>query len=329
MRPEHEAILILLEPPRALRREKQLIRLLRGRFDWAYFVKLADEKLIASFLYYQLRKHELLDLVAQPAASQLRDIYETVATRNSILLHDLRVAGETLDRAGIEWIPLKGAALLSHSIYPEIGLRVLSDLDILVRTEESQRAFDKLLSLGYRKMSESEPDARHLHPLVNSRSTMIEIHKGIGNRIDVHIPVDFDTFRDSFLPSLHWHLSVHQDRDAKLLLRGQIDLWYLNQAMVRMGVSMLEGPRPFGNRGELVRALQVSSRYDEVLYTHPDGWWRLAFPRRKEMVRRHGAAAQGLGLYPLYGRRLLSLRGKLPAALRRGVAGYIDKVRFG
>ncbi len=323
MRPEHEALLILVEPERTRREEKRLIRRMRGPFDWAAFVHLADAKLVAPFVLFQLRRHELLDLVPSAARERLRDHYETVASRNAILLHDLHAAGAALDKAGIEWVPLKGAALLHRGIYPDRGLRVLSDLDLLVRPVDAQRAWDLLRGHDYRKMVDNEPDARHLPPLVNGRGTVIELHRGIGNQVDLNIPVRFEAFRDEFLPSLAMHLQIHHARDAKLAVRGQIDLWFLNGALRAQGLPTVP---VFENRRELIRSLRVRNRYDEVFFTRPGGWVRLLFPSREEMLRRHGGAAAGAGLYRLYGRRLMGLRAQLPT-VRKSVAGYLESMR--
>lgn len=321
MRREFKAILILAEPARTRRDERILIRLLRDpRFDWPLFTRTAEAKLIGPFILFQLRKHELLDLVPPTAAAKLRDVYESVASRNAVLLHDLKAAGQVLDRAGIEWVPLKGAALLHFGIYPDRGLRSLSDLDILARPQECQRAWELLKELDYRVMADNAPDARHMPALVNRRGTVIELHRGIGSRAQSHVPVDFDTFRDEALESLRQHLCLHHDRDARLVLRGQVDLWFLNQALKREGLR----PSPtFQNRSQLIRSLRITNRYDEEVYTRADGWLGLLFPKRETMVKRYGDQARGLQLYPLYASRLVRLRSQLPA-LRKNLAGYWD-----
>ncbi len=326
MRPEYKALLLLTEPERAIRYERRLIEWFRRPdFDWALFTNTAEGKLVAPFVLLQLRRHELLDLVPPVWRAKMRDVYETVAMRNAVLLHDLAAAGKTLAAAGIEWIPLKGSALLSRGVYPDRGLRLLSDLDVLVRPERCEEAFELLKRQGYRVLVDNEPDARHMPPLVNSRGTVIELHRGIGNQVALHVPVIFDEFRDNFYESLRTHLCLHHDRDAKLLLRGQVDLWFLNKALVANGLR----PSPiFENRGAIARTLPVSNRYEEVLYTRPEGWWRLLFPRREEMEKRHGDAARGAGIYRLYAARLVRLRRQLPT-LTRNLGSYAETLRPG
>jgi hypothetical protein len=77
-------------------------------------------------------------LESTPAAESLRDLY-----RSSVLLHSINEVGiqkvfPFLREEGIEPILIKGWAIARH--YPERGLRPSSDLDLVVRPEEFDRA---------------------------------------------------------------------------------------------------------------------------------------------------------------------------------------------
>ncbi|GAB4524424.1 MAG: hypothetical protein Fur0018_07970 [Anaerolineales bacterium] len=73
--------------------------------------------------------------------------YETLA-RNTLLLQELGRILEAFEQAGIEVIVLKGAAL-AQTLYEDIGLRPMSDIDLLVRPEDVWRVWKIICSLGY------------------------------------------------------------------------------------------------------------------------------------------------------------------------------------
>lgn len=88
-----------------------------------------------------------------------------------VLLDDaLKKTGETLDRAGIDWLPLKGAVI--RNLYPEPWLRTSTDVDVLVHQEDLERAIRAL---------EAETDFRagdrDYHDVaMNSPNVLLELH---------------------------------------------------------------------------------------------------------------------------------------------------------
>ena len=53
-----------------------------------------------------------------------------------------------IQQAGVDHLPLKGLA--SRELYQSIDMRSLSDLDILIRREQLEKACETMTSLGYR-----------------------------------------------------------------------------------------------------------------------------------------------------------------------------------
>lgn len=106
--------------------------------------------------------------------------------RNADLLGQLALIAETLARAGIQTIPLKGGALLED----DPGLpRELTDLDVLVCDPRlAERARDLLLEAGYRDVTDAEfahddpllPDHHQLRPLVlDGHAGSVELHRSV------------------------------------------------------------------------------------------------------------------------------------------------------
>lgn len=98
--------------------------------------------------------------------------------------YSLRMESETLatlailDAAGIEVVPLKGAAMRRISArVPYATARAPNDVDVLVQDEHAQRAWEALVAKGYQAPKEhGPPDGHHLPALVGPLGVGVEIH---------------------------------------------------------------------------------------------------------------------------------------------------------
>ncbi|MBR3289765.1 MAG: nucleotidyltransferase family protein, partial [Clostridia bacterium] len=81
----------------------------------------------------------------------------TAVWRSEQMTHELGRIGETLQAAGIPYIPLKGAVI--RDLYPAAWMRVSADIDLLVHEDDLPRAVSALSeSLGYRAGHQSHHD---------------------------------------------------------------------------------------------------------------------------------------------------------------------------
>ncbi|MEJ2068649.1 MAG: nucleotidyltransferase family protein [Deltaproteobacteria bacterium] len=114
--------------------------------DWKLFSQMAEREGVAPLMYWKLKDSP----VAVPLSTfnLLRSTYYQTLAQNTLMYQELERILTALDEAGIAVIVLKGAALAA-TVYEDIGLRPMGDLDLLVREEEFQEALDVLLSIGY------------------------------------------------------------------------------------------------------------------------------------------------------------------------------------
>jgi hypothetical protein len=96
-------------------------------------------------LLYQKRAALEIDAGLQ---DRLRTAYIQTWQANQIRLHELHGVAVQLQRAGIQVLLLKGAALLLSS-YPDPGLRPMADCDLLVPHANAPRAIDILCASGW------------------------------------------------------------------------------------------------------------------------------------------------------------------------------------
>jgi hypothetical protein len=74
----------------------------------------------------------------EPLLPRLKGIYRHTWSKNQVLLDDLRATVAALSGAGIQPVVVGGAARLAY--YPELGLRTLTEFELLVRGTEVEPA---------------------------------------------------------------------------------------------------------------------------------------------------------------------------------------------
>ncbi|CAG0927379.1 hypothetical protein TFLX_00419 [Thermoflexales bacterium] len=114
--------------------------------DWAVLPALAEAQGMSPLAYRHLHA------AAVPLPSTVKRQLQALAARqrqaNRIRFQVLRDILAAYQEAGLAVIVLKGAAL-ACLIYPEPGLRPMSDLDLLVRTSDLARAINILTEQGF------------------------------------------------------------------------------------------------------------------------------------------------------------------------------------
>ncbi len=116
---------------------------------WHPVLALAAAEGLAPAVAFSLERQHVLD-VPRPLAAHLAGRFRDALARHVVMSRDL--AG-LLRRFADERIPaivLKGA-FLAETVYPHPALRPLSDIDVLVRTEDRLRVDGALRDHGYRR----------------------------------------------------------------------------------------------------------------------------------------------------------------------------------
>lgn len=119
--------------------------------DWEDFTRLSVEQRVAPLVYAALRSGEPAGLAAHvsgPARDALARVYYTVTARNQVLFQEMERFLPALAGAGIPVVALKGAAL-AQTLYPEAGLRPMSDVDLLIPGTYLRQAVRLFRRLGY------------------------------------------------------------------------------------------------------------------------------------------------------------------------------------
>jgi hypothetical protein len=128
--------------------------------DWPRLVEMAQQEGVSAVLFHNITSHHLEDLVPQERCRALSNQYYANLKRNLSIVGALRVVLAIFQEAGISCIVLKGIAL-AERVYPNIALRGMSDVDILVRKADLFKVDDHLSSLGYTSRDSSVTKAIH------------------------------------------------------------------------------------------------------------------------------------------------------------------------
>ena len=154
----------------------------RAAPDWNAVGRLAYRARVAPLLHRAWRDEPFVPARLQ---STLRQAYLQTGWRNLVVLRELAIAVAALEAAGVPSIVLKGAALL-ESVYRNIALRPLADVDLLVRREHLERALTVLTGCGF---ATGRP----------------ELRRGAAGAYENQLPL-FKQGRASLPLELHWSL---------------------------------------------------------------------------------------------------------------------------
>ncbi|MDW7680342.1 MAG: nucleotidyltransferase family protein [bacterium] len=158
----------------------EIVELFDRKPDWQKVVKKARSYAIGSACYCVLSKIPEKNLIPDKYLSELKQEYLDTLGRNTIVYNELKALLKIFNQAQIDTVLLKGAGLLA-SVYPDLGFRFMSDIDILIKESDLSRAQQSLLTNGY---SQNKPTYRiqnkkyhHLPPFWNpAKNIRIEAH---------------------------------------------------------------------------------------------------------------------------------------------------------
>ena len=147
--------------------------------SWEELVSLALYHGVAAFLGLKLNNLG----VPQPVRARLRALYLTNLVRNQEMKAEQEKVLAALSNQAIPACPLKGAHL-SESLYGDIGVRQVGDIDVLIRPQDLEKADHVLAELGYvRGLSDELAHFRRSQELIyrkpasQDRSFYLDVHQ--------------------------------------------------------------------------------------------------------------------------------------------------------
>ena len=117
--------------------------------DWTPLLALANQHLLTPALWTVLDASPLRSAVPPEVAQYLQVLHRLNGERNHVIRAQAVELAKALNEAAIEPVLLKGASSLFVGPYPDIGARMMRDIDILVPTSARDEAIAVLSRQGY------------------------------------------------------------------------------------------------------------------------------------------------------------------------------------
>ena len=213
---------------------------------------------------------EMLDLrsVAPPALEvHATDAYEEARAQSVMLSADLIRIGSEFEAVGVQAIALKGSALLAANYSPDLGIRCMRDVDLLVKEAHADQAFWVLESLDYTRGFSRDPKGPELfrpyhETFTSPEGRQVEMHWRLGPSRWGRAAAAEDWFTRAepagfpglLVPTpadLFWHFLLHDARNhawSTGSLRSALDLALVARAphfdVAEVLTHLQDDPRP-------------------------------------------------------------------------------------
>jgi putative nucleotidyltransferase-like protein len=183
MRREEQLLLRCATTHLCEERTDEICRILSKDLNWDRIMENEAFPSIAPMLFHNLQKIANEDSVPQPVMDRLKRFHHSIGLRNMQIYSELRNVTKSLKDRGIQVIFLKGAAL-AETVYPDMSLRPMSDIDLLVKKADLHDVAEILSESGYVPSSKHSVEFyeghHHLMPyLRQDKFIMIEVHHNI------------------------------------------------------------------------------------------------------------------------------------------------------
>ena len=201
--------------------------------DWNRFLPLVRNARLLGRCLALFEQHELLDCVPSRLLDQLRGALAQTRYVQVQALRELRQVASILARDDIPLMALKGVAYLVASLPPS-GWRNLSDIDLLVRERDIERAEQALKNAGWVPSGEFDAYDQHYYrdwmhevpPMVHlQRKIEVDLHHNLAppiSRIRIDAALLWD---DSFELADASGRSVRILGPADMLLHNAVHLF--------------------------------------------------------------------------------------------------------
>ena len=161
--------------------------------QWKKFLAAAATQQVTPLVFHRLKKKGLDQAVPSDVYASFKNVYQQNIMRIMKISGQSRRVLKALNSAGIPTIALKGV-VMANSIYKSIGLRQMSDFDLMVPPEKLARAAEVLTGMGYRPvqtfcLDSSIQTGKHLPGFIKKGHVTVEIHWNITSP-NLHYSID-------------------------------------------------------------------------------------------------------------------------------------------
>lgn len=214
--PEITLLLYLLS-----RTQKEIT--LEDSYNWDYFSELTHKLRVAPLVYKRVKENPFYLNIPQDIVNFLEQRYYKTLQKNTLLYHAFEQIHTICSQYNISIIPLKGI-FLAEQVYGDIGIRPLSDIDLLVPEQDIDTCVTILSELGYRfdtrfvksDFIDEQRESKHI-PLMARQNVGVEFHMRVLS-VDHSLGITTQDFWDHTIPGVLSGMQIQHFHPHFLLL---------------------------------------------------------------------------------------------------------------
>ena len=157
--PEDKLLLACAGAPFRPDGHERVRELLQSDLDWDYVLETSIRHAVSPLAHAALDQaaspDELATLIPQPVRDQLRGLHDMTRARSRRLYAVLAEIARSFGCAGVDALALKEIPLALQA-FPNLALRPIGDLDLLIRADDYDRAVACLGALGFDPLPQRE-----------------------------------------------------------------------------------------------------------------------------------------------------------------------------
>lgn len=159
----------------------EIRNLLNSPLNWDKIKEISIRQEILTFLYYNLNRLNLQNFIPQEIFALMKNYHYSNLIRNSILEKEVWAILQSAGSAGISIIPFKGFSLIQTLYRSNPELRIMVDVDMLVKETEFPKIQNILAQTGYLENTDTTENKIHFEIVFSKAlsanfSSIIEVH---------------------------------------------------------------------------------------------------------------------------------------------------------
>ena len=117
--------------------------------DFEKLIKISSSHLLIPTFYNKIIEKKKLRKIPVDFKNYLQEIFLINKERNKKLLVEIDEISRFLNTNNINYVFLKGSALLSNNYFDNVGERMIGDIDIFVEENDIEKCIHVLKQFGY------------------------------------------------------------------------------------------------------------------------------------------------------------------------------------
>ena len=177
--------------------EEIIKTILENKIDWDYFISRSSYNKVLSLVWWTLNEVGL-EYIPKTVAYNLQSNFNKTTNQNQSKIIELKRLLILFKENNIPLIPIKGAMLAVY--YNDISLRQWFDIDIIIYKQDFNKAYDLLVSHGYKpKLQHDEIqlseflNTNHSYHFINEKGIAeVDLHWSLEDEKDnggIHFPI--------------------------------------------------------------------------------------------------------------------------------------------